>query len=111
MVSTDTIGPEEVVIHLPRREFRVFQFTGDSMMNAHIVPHSKLLVDTEREPQNGDVVVVEIGKKFTVRFYKYNEHKKWLLSANRKYADMIFDHSVHRISVVIQVITDASELR
>jgi SOS-response transcriptional repressor LexA len=67
MVSTKSGQKEAVVLQLPRRGYRLFDFTGDAMMGAHIVPNSKLLVDTERMPQNGDVVVVEIGRKFTVR--------------------------------------------
>lgn len=90
---------------------RLIEYKGDAMTGAHIVPKSKLLVDFSREPQNGDVVVVQRDNKFTVRFFKCNEHKRWLISANRKYADLLYDADDTQLAVVVKVVTDTVLLR
>lgn len=107
-----TVAKQAVIRQLPPPDgLRLIEYRGDAMMGAHIVPHSKLLIDASRQPQNGDIVVVQRGKQFTVRFFKCNDHKKWLVSANRKYADMLFDEAAGiTIYVVVKVITDTSLL-
>ncbi len=111
MVSTKATT-HAVIRQLPGRQgLRLVEYKGDAMMGAHIVPNSKLLVDFSREPQNGDVVVVQRNNKFTVRFFKCNEHKRWLISANRKYADMLYDDADTSLAVVIKVVTDTTLLR
>jgi SOS-response transcriptional repressor LexA len=111
MVGTTTQGA--VVRQLPARQgFRLIEYKGDAMTGAHIVPNSKLLLDFSREPQNGDIVVVQRGSKFTVRFFKCNEHKRWLISANRNYADMLYDDDTDtQLAVVVKVVTDTVLLR
>lgn len=95
----------------PPQGLRLIEYNGDAMIGAHIVPHCQLLIDNTREPQNGDVVVVQRGSQFIVRFFKCNEHKQWLVSANRKYADMLFSDSDNfTLSVVVKVITDTGQL-
>lgn len=112
MVSRMSTKHEAIIRQLPAPQgLRLIEYKGDAMIGAHIVPHCKLLIDNTREPQNGDVVVVQRGSQFTVRFYKCNEHKQWLVSANRKYAAILFDHSAMQISVVVEVVTDTSLLR
>lgn len=110
MVQTAEQG---IVRQLPRPEgLRLIEYRGDAMMGAHIVPNSKLLVDFSRTPQNGDIVVVKRNGKFTVRFFKCNDHKRWLVSANRNYADMLFDETAGiSLAVVVRVITDTALLR
>ncbi|MBO9570899.1 MAG: S24 family peptidase [Chitinophagaceae bacterium] len=112
MASLTSTKQEAIVRQLSRQSgLRLIEYKGDAMMGAHIVPHSKLLIDNTREPQNGDVVVVQRGSKFLVRFYKCNDHKQWLVSANKNYADMLFSHTSDiDIYVVIKVITDTSLL-
>lgn len=103
---------EAVIRQLPRPGgLRLIEYKGDAMTGAHIVPNSKLLVDFSREPQNGDIVVVKRDNKFTVRFFKCNEHKRWLISANRKYADMLYDDANTSLAVVVKVVTDTRLLK
>ena len=90
---------------------RLIEYRGDAMIGAYILPHSRLLVDFSREPQNGDVVVVLKDDKFTVRFYKCNEYNQWLVAANRRYADMIIAGADITLGVVIKVVTDSTLLR
>lgn len=111
MVSTK-VKQDAVIRQLPRPGgLRLVEYKGDAMMGAHIVPNSKLLIDFSRQPQNGDIVVVQRDNKFTVRFFKCNEHKRWLISANRKYADMLYDEADTRLAVVVKVVTDTALLR
>lgn len=107
-----SVKQEAVVRQLPAPAGpRIIEYKGDAMIGAHIVPHCKLLIDNTREPQNGDVVVVQRGSQFIVRFYKCNDHKQWLVSANKKYADMLFDDTAMDIYVVVEVVTDTRLLR
>lgn len=106
-------GAQQAVIRqMPQHGLRLIEYKGDAMTGAHIVPNAKLLVDTSRQPQNGDIVVVLRDNKFTVRFFKCNDHKRWLISANRKYADMLYDDDRGmQLAVVVKVVTDTTLLR
>ena len=112
MVNIASKKTEAVVRQLSApRGIRLIEYKGDAMIGAHIVPNCKLLIDNTREPQNGDVVVVQRGSQFIVRFFKCNDNKQWLVSANRKYADMIFDDADNlKLFVVVKVVTDTEHL-
>lgn len=107
------VKKEAIIKRMPQAKgLRLIEYKGDAMIGAHIVPHAKLLIDFSLEPQNGDIVVVQRDNKFTVRFFKCSEHKRWLISANRNCADMLFrDNTDIRLAVVVKVVTDTTLLR
>ena len=58
------------------------------MLNAFIPPKAKLLVDKSITPKNGDIVLAVLNGEFTVKYFKKNEHKCWLVPANSKYNEI-----------------------
>ncbi len=61
---------------------------GDSMVNAFIPPKAKLLIDRSITPKNGDIVLAILHGEFTVKYFKKNDFKCWLIPANKKYKDI-----------------------
>ena len=61
---------------------------GTSMINAFIPPKARLVVDKSITPKNGDIVLAVLNGEFTVKYLKKNEHKCWLVPANKKYKEI-----------------------
>ena len=91
----------------------IMKAEGDSMINAFIPHHTKLLVDRSITPQNGDIVVAVVNDGFTVKFLKKNERKAWLVPANSKYREMEItpEMEVTIWGVVIHIITDVNDIK
>lgn len=83
----ERIDLNKILVQHPLATF-VVECTGDSMINAFIPPMAKLVVDRSLTPQNNDIVLAVVNGEFTVKFLKKNEHKCWLVPANRKYAEL-----------------------
>ena len=102
---------KELIKH-PLATFLV-ECTGDSMINAFIPPKARLVVDRSLNPSTGDIVLAVINGEFTVKFLKKNDHKCWLIPANRKYKDIEVtgDMNMQVWGVVTGIITDPKDLR
>jgi DNA polymerase V len=87
--------------------------TGNSMINAFIPPQALLLIDRSITPQNGDIILAVLNGQFTVRYLKKNQHKSWLVPANRKYQeiDITSEANMQVWGVVTHIITDAKDVR
>ena len=66
----------------------IIECEGDSMIDAFIPQKARLIVDRAITPKNGDIVLAVINSEFTVKFLKKNDHKCWLIPANKKYRDI-----------------------
>jgi DNA polymerase V len=56
---------------------------GNSMKDAFIPARSLLVVDRSVTARNGDIVLAVMNGEFTVKYLKRNEHRCWLVPANR----------------------------
>ena len=65
----------------------IIDSSGDSMINAFIPPKAKLIIDRSLTPKNGDIVLAVVNGEFTIKYYKKNEFKCWLVPANSKYKE------------------------
>ena len=85
------------------------QYDGRALLDAYIPPGSKLLVDKSLEPENSNLVVAEVDRTFIVRFLKKNQHRAWLIPANKKYKEIEITNLTEVIiwGVVKHVIIDA----
>jgi DNA polymerase V len=63
----------------------VVRVTGDSMIDAHIPPQSRLVVDRSLKPRNNSIVVAVVNGEFTVKRFFKNSSGIRLMPANKKY--------------------------
>ena len=77
--------------HLARGGRHLFALTvrGDSMLNAHILPGDKVIVQQTTHASPGDVVVALIEGEATVKTFRKSGNKVVLEPANPKYENII----------------------
>ncbi len=59
---------------------------GDSMIDAHIPPGAWIVVDRSVTPKNMDIIVAILDADLTVKYFKRENDKCWLIPANKKYS-------------------------
>jgi DNA polymerase V len=91
----------------------IVQCEGTSMINAFIPPKAKLLIDRSLTPKNGDIVLAVLEGEFTVKFLRKNDHRCFLVPANKKFQEIqITDEMDMQVwGVVTAIITDANDVR
>lgn len=63
----------------------LLQVSGDSMVNAGILPGDTVLVDRSLVPKNGDIVVAAVDGAWTMKFFYKEKGRVVLRAANPKY--------------------------
>ena len=83
----EPININELLIKHPLSTF-IIETEGLSMINAFIPPKAKIIVDRSLTPKNGDIVLASLNGEFTVKFFKKNKLKCWLVPANSKFKEI-----------------------
>lgn len=81
----DTVSIEKFLITKPEATFLV-QVSGDSMIEAGIMPRDLVLIEKGRAPQSGDIVVAQVDGEWTLKYFRRRNGKTFLEAANPKYA-------------------------
>lgn len=63
----------------------IVKVIGDSMIDAHIPPNSRLVIDRSMKPHNNSIVVAVVNGEFTVKRFFKNSSGIRLIPANKKY--------------------------
>lgn len=86
---------------------------GTSMIDAFIPPKAKLLIDRSINPKNGDIVLAVVNGEFTVKYLKKNDHKCWLVPANKKYQEIEITEDMNFTvwGVVISIIVNPYDVK
>ena len=102
---------EELIKH-PLSTF-IIECEGTSMIDAFIPPKARLLIDRSLTAKNGDIVLAIVNGEFTVKYLRKNEHKCWLVPANRKYKEIEItaDLDFTVWGVVISIIVDPKDVK
>lgn len=79
---------------------------GDSMIDAGILDGDKLLVDTLREPKNGNIVIARIDGELTVKRLEFKDGGILLSPENPKYKPIPVRGDVDIIGVVVSTQRD-----
>lgn len=77
------------ILGLDKNNLVVCRVSGDSMINAQINEGDLLLVDTERQPEDGKVVIANVDGELFVKKYSSKNGKIKLLSENAKFAPIV----------------------
>jgi len=82
----------------------LLKVSGDSMIEAGILPGDLVIVDRSRAPRNGDVVVAEVDGAWTLKHFRKQGGTITLLPANAKYPPITPRHELRIAGVVTSVI-------
>ena len=84
----DTISFDDFLVSNPVSTYLV-KVSGDSMIEAGIMPGDIVIVDRAKEAVSGDVIIAEVDEEWTMKFFEKNGSKVRLLPANKKYKPII----------------------
>ena len=80
----DIVSFDEYLVRNPEKSF-LLSVTGDSMIEAGIREKDMVVVESNREPKNGDIVLAEVDGDWTMKYFFKNGKTVILEAANSKY--------------------------
>jgi len=80
----DAVSMDDYLIARPESSFLV-QVSGDSMEGAGILEGDMVIIEKERDPRNGDIVIAEVDGEWTLKYFKNQGPQVFLEAANPKY--------------------------
>jgi len=81
---SDLISFDEYLITKQSRSF-LLKVDGDSMTGAGIMPDDLVLVERDREPKTGDIVIAEVDGAWTMKYFQKKGTRVYLEAANPNY--------------------------
>ena len=84
----DIISFDEYLIRNPETSF-LLSVTGDSMIEAGIKEKDLVIVEKNKEPQNGDIILAEVDGNWTMKYFRRRGKMVTLEAANTKYSPII----------------------
>jgi len=103
--NADTISLDDWLIPNKEGSF-MLKVTGDSMVDAGIMPGDMVIINRGRQARSGDIVVAEVDRAWTVKYF-VREGKGGrivLKAANKKYGTIIPKEELKVAGVVTAVI-------
>ena len=99
----DTLSLDEFLVEKPDATF-MLKVTGDSMIDAGIMPEDIVLVEKGKEPKTNDIVVAQVDGEWTMKFFVKRGRTVWLEPANKKYQPIKPEQSLEIAGIVRTVI-------
>ena len=99
----DTISLDDWLIENREASF-LLKVTGDSMIEAGIMPGDMVILTRGKTPKNGDVVVAEVDQDWTIKYFQKQGAKVRLVPANRRYKPIEPREELRLAGVVTAVI-------
>jgi repressor LexA len=81
---TDTMSLDEYLIG-NREATYILRVNGNSMIDAGILPGDMLLVERGAHPRDGDIVIAEVDREWTMKFFRKRGPAVFLEAANKDY--------------------------
>lgn len=101
--SYDTMSLESYLINDRSKTF-CLEVNGDSMIEAHIEEGDIVVAARTETAKDGDIVVAEVDGEFTLKYYKNEKGKQWLLPANKNYKPIHPRQSLRIVAIVKGVV-------
>lgn len=98
MVSFD-----DYLVRNPENSF-LLSVTGDSMIDAGIMEKDMVVVESKREPKNGDIVLAEVDGNWTMKYFRKKGDRVILEAANSQYPDIIAQSDLRIAGVITAVV-------
>lgn len=99
----DTISLDKFLIQNPTSTF-MLRVSGDSMIEAGILPGDMVIVDRSQTPKSGDIVIAEVDGEWTMKYLKKHGNAITLIPANQKYKPIKPKNEIRIAGVVTAVI-------
>jgi SOS regulatory protein LexA len=85
---SDTISLDEYLVRNKEATY-MLKVSGDSMIDAGIRPGDILLVERNKPPKNGDIVIAEVDGNWTTKYFRKLGNRVSLIPGNKKYKPII----------------------
>jgi repressor LexA len=99
----DTISLDQYLLTQPEKNY-MLRVTGLSMIEAGISPNDLVIVEKDREPRNGDIVVAEVDHNWTMKYFQRRGHEVVLIPANKDYPSIYAKEELKIGGVVVSVV-------
>lgn len=80
----DVVSMDEYLVAKPDSSF-LLRVTGDSMIGAGIMEGDMVVVEQDRPPKNGDIVLAEVDGQWTMKYFRRQGKEVVLEAANPAY--------------------------
>ena len=80
----DVVSMDEYLVKKPDSSF-LLRVTGDSMIGAGIMEGDLVVVEQDRQPKNGDIVLAEVDGQWTMKYFRKQGGEVILEAANPAY--------------------------
>lgn len=99
----DTITLDEYLIQNKEATY-MLKVSGDSMIDAGIRPGDIVLVERNKAPKDGDIVIAEVDGEWTMKYLRKSAGKTTLMPANKKYKPILPKSELKITAVVTAVV-------
>jgi repressor LexA len=99
----DTLDLDEFLIRNKEATY-MLKVTGDSMIEAGLMPGDLVLVERRADAKDGDIVIAQIDQGWTMKYFRKRGRKIWLEPANKKYQPIYPVHELHIAAIVIAAV-------
>lgn len=82
--SRDVVSMDEYLVDKPESSF-LLRVTGDSMIGAGIMDGDLVVVERNRTPKSGDIVLAEVDGQWTMKYFRRKGGEVVLEAANPAY--------------------------
>jgi repressor LexA len=80
----DTVTLDELLIRNKEATY-LLKVNGDSMIEAGILPGDLLIVERGATPRDGDIVIAQVDREWTMKYFRKRGTKVFLEAANTNY--------------------------
>ncbi|MBU0668073.1 transcriptional repressor LexA [Patescibacteria group bacterium] len=101
--NADTISLDDWLVEDKEASF-MLKVTGDSMIDAGINHGDYVILHRGKSPKNNDVVVAEVDKEWTIKFFRRVGKSVTLVPANKNYKPIVPKEELRVAGVVTAVI-------
>lgn len=101
--NVDTISLDDWLIKNKEATY-MLKVTGDSMIEAGIIPGDMVIVERGKQPKNGDVVVAEVDHDWTIKYFQKRGSAVTLMPANKRFKPIVPREELKIAGVVTSVI-------
>ena len=98
----DTLTLDDFLIRNKEATY-ILKVTGDSMIEAGIMPGDLALVERGSQAQDGDIVIAKIDDQWTMKYFCLKGSKIFLKPANKKYG-LIYPQAELEIAAIVKAI-------